>query len=144
MIYQTYDEYRRLYDDLMEQYNELLMERERLFQTTQPKAIDPSREKVNGGSGKGLEEYIVKVEAVDEQIAQVKFNIAERRNLMRLKEDELRRSGNIYDVIYVYRFIDHRRAKWIAGKLHYSRSQIYRVIDSMEKKMRQNATKAVL
>ena len=68
---------------------------------------------------------------------------------LKTKEQVLRSSIDIYDRIYVYKWLEHRRVKNYYRLLNYSKRQIYRFIDEMEikiyakswHKMAQNGTK---
>ena len=139
MLYMEYDEYLAWYKATERQYNEILMEKEALFQTTQAKAITYDKEKVSGTiQNNTLENYIAKKEErkIDERLAEVKSILDDRERLLRSKENELRASNHLHDKVYTMRYIDFLSPYVIAKKLNYSKSEIYRIIDKINKKIR--------
>ena len=57
---------------------------------------------------------------------------------LKLKEDKLKGSIDIYDRIYVYKWIEHRRVKNYYKLLNYSRRQVYNLINEMKEKLYSN------
>lgn len=137
MVYITYEQFLVRYQDTQKLYNEILSEKEALFQQTQPQAIRYDKEKVIGGKAHNLlEEYVERKEEkrIDERLAEVKSLLEDRELLLKLKLDELRGSNYIEDKIYLMRYIERIRVFRIAKILNYSKSQVYRILDQIEKK----------
>ena len=140
MIYLEYDHIRRKYEQQQKVVMNILTEKEELFQKTQPKSTmgEYEREfdkKISvGGTGGAktnqIEDYVIKMEdkRINKRLNEAKKILVEWRSLLDDKEQELRRSKNIDDELYVMRFIDHKRVRDIARKLHYSQQQTYRRI----------------
>lgn len=108
-----YLEYKQAQDDLDTILNEWIM----AFQRTMPKIS--YGDKVQGNPSNKVEEYIIEVE--NKGLRQRK-EIAEqiidgRKKLLDEAEEHLRRSRNIYDLIYTYRWVDGLRPKDIYRKL---------------------------
>ena len=130
-LYAEYEDAKRRYRDAQEQYGAILTEQEKLFEITQPTGIDTEREKVSGGDPKNaFDAYLVLKEqhCIDERLEEVKGLLAERLDLLRRKEEELRASKRIEDRIYVKRFLNGERVSWIAVDVGYSESQVYRIL----------------
>lgn len=137
MVYLEYEKYRIRYLETQRAYDEILSEKEALFQRTQPQAIKYDKEHVDGGETHNLlEEYIEKKEEkrIDERLAEVKSLLEDRERLLRLKLDELRASKYLEDKIYYYRYIERIRAFKIARMINYSESQVYRILQKIERK----------
>lgn len=87
---------------------------------------------VPGGGDKipKAEQYVLEMERrkIRERLAEAKEIRAERFDLLEQKEDEIRRSADLYDRIYVLKWIEHERPEDIADEVHYSRSQVYKII----------------
>lgn len=131
MLYMEYEDYKRQYKETQRQYNDILNEKEKLFQITQPNAVDTEREKVMGGSPKNnFDQYLILKEQqrIDERLAEVKALLIDREQLLKLKREELRQSQEPEDMVYRLRYIDRMRIEKIAKSIHYSEAQIYRIL----------------
>ena len=112
-------------------YNDLLTEKERLFVRTQPNAIRYDKLNVKSSPNSNvLEDYVIEKEKkqLDRRIAEMKVLLDDRRNLMLLKEAELRKSKDMYDRIYTMRYLEDMSVERIAKKVNYSVSQVYRIL----------------
>ena len=131
MLYMEYEDYKRQYKETQRQYNDILNEKEKLFQITQPNAVDTEREKVMGGSPQNnFDQYLILKEQqrIDERLAEVKALLIDREQLLKLKREELRQSQEPEDMVYRLRYIDRMRIEKIAKSIHYSEAQIYRIL----------------
>ena len=131
MLYIEYEDYKRQYKETQRQYNDILNEKEKLFQITQPQAVNTEKEKVMGGSPKNnFDQYLILKEQqrIDERLAEVKALLIDREQLLKLKRDELRQSQEPEDMVYRLRYIDRMRIEKIAKSIHYSEAQIYRIL----------------
>lgn len=145
--YLEYERCRVKYTEVQEVFAKVLMEKERLFTKILPSAIRYDKDKVQSTiDGNPLEDYVISVEdkELDEKIAKYRQILKDWQMLLDIKEAELRRSRAIIDRVYVYRYLDQLGINRIARLMNYSRSQVYRKIQMINKKMRQNATSDVL
>lgn len=139
MIYPEYDLYLWQYRATLRTYNDVLLKKEELFQNTQAKAISYDKDKVSGGvPSNTLETYITKKEElkIDETLEEVKSILDDRESLLKAKEQELRASNHLHDKVYCMRYIDFMSPYKIAEKLNYSKSEIYRILDKINKKIK--------
>ena len=124
-----YFEYLQAQSDLKEVTDEY----ELVFQRTQPKGN--YSERVSGTPKNKTEEYVIEVERrhLKRRIEDAKEIVGLKKYLLDLAEEDLRKSHDIYDLIYTKRWIDHKKPKDIYRELDlmgisYSRSHIYEII----------------
>ena len=55
-------------------------------------------------------------------------------------ESAMRETGDVYDKIYIYRWIEHKSVYKFYRLLGYSKSQVYNYIDEMKKKIYKNVS----
>lgn len=123
-----YIEYRQAQEDLNNILNEWIL----AFQRTIPKITYGDR--VQGNPTNKVEEYVIELE--NKQLRQ-RQQIAEqiisgKAKLLEIAEADLRKSHNIYDLIYTFRWVDQMKPKEIYRRLdlmgmNYSTSQIYEI-----------------
>lgn len=123
-----YLEYKQACDDLQTILDEWTL----AFQRTLPKIS--YGDKVQGNPVNKIEEYIIEVEEKGLQQRKEKAEqiIDGRVKLLNLAEEDLRKSKNIYDLIYTMKWVDGLRPKDVYRKLdlmgmNYSTSQIYEI-----------------
>lgn len=136
MVYKDYEFYLWKYHQTQMIYNDILSEKEELFQKTQIHAITYDKEKVNGGVGNdALEEYMMKVEEkkIDARLFEVRKILDERKRLLDEIETDLRASTHLYDKVYRMRYLDNLSPYVIGKKLNYSKAQIYRILQKMKR-----------
>ena len=136
MVYLQYIEYRAKYAETQKRYDEILCEKEELFQRTQPQAVQFDRERVGGGTASNkFEAYVIAKDEkrIDERLAEVKSLMDDRERLLKLKERELRASGDVRDKVYYMRYLDHVKIWRIAQIVNYSEPQIYRILRQIRK-----------
>lgn len=145
-LYLEYERIKTKYTALQEQFAKILLEKERLYTKTLPSAIRYDKEKVMSTvDGNPLEEFVINVEdkALDEKITRFRELLTDWAVLLETKERELRRSKDIFNKIYVLKYLDNYSVSRIAKILHYDRTQIYRKLKQMWKrcnKMQQEAS----
>ena len=147
MTYLEYERFKVKYNDLQERFALILMEKERLFTKVLPSAIRYDKDRVQSSiDGNPLENYVISLdeENIDEKLTQLRESLKDWEMLLKMKEKELRASHAIPDKIYVYRYIDGYGINKIAKTISYSKSQVYRILNQIDKKMRQNAKIDVL
>lgn len=139
MIYLEYEEYRMKFLSAQRKYDEVLTEKEDLFDRTQPQGVSFDKERVGGTSDhNSFDEYLVAVERkqIDERLAEIKNIMDKRYDLLMDKEDELRASQEIMDRLYVLRFLEHQKMQKIARQINYSESHIYRLMNQLLNEVR--------
>lgn len=124
-----YCEYLQAQRDL----NEVLEEYMIVFQRTQPKGN--YSERISGSPKNKTEEYVIELDRrqLNRRIADAKQIIQAKKDLLEMAEEQLRKSRDIYDLIYTKKFVDRKRPKDIYRELdlmgmNYSRSHIYEII----------------
>ena len=139
MIYLEYESYKRKYLDLQEQFNEFLLEKERILTKTLPKAIRYDKDLTTTGvpDDNPLESYVMELERskVDVHLDHIRKLLEDRKMLLDAKEKELRTSYNQYDRVYTMRYLDGYGIKRICTEMNFSRAQIYRILDEIKKKI---------
>ena len=128
-----YAEYIQAQQDLQAVIDEYVV----VFQKTQPKVS--YGEHTQGNPTNKTEEYVIEVEQrqLRRRMDEAKAVLEAKRELLDLAEAELRKSRNIYDLIYTKKWVDHKRLKDIYRELdlmgmNYSRSHIYVVINRIK------------
>ena len=130
MIYQEYEICKVKYRELQRNFDAVLTEKERLFVKTQPKAITYDKDKVQSGHNSNtLEEYVISCEEkhLDEELNELKRLLEDRGMLLKVKEEELRRSQDKKDRIYVLLYLDCISIRKVAEMLNYSKTQVQRI-----------------
>lgn len=136
LAYMVYEEFKNKYLDTQKQFDEILQEKEFLFAKTQPQSPNWDKIGENGNQiNNKFDDYLVAKESkrVDERLSEIKSILDDRERLLRLKEQELRNSKNHVDKIYKMKYIDKFNMNKIVREAHYSRSQVYRILDDIKK-----------
>ena len=133
----NYKNHREAYIDFLQAkaaYDAICDEYLAAFQKTQPHSPSYLGVQFSGIVNK-TEEYIIEVESKSlksrAEIAEMKLNA--RKYLLDMNESELRKSFDIYDVLYVAKWIDNKSTKAIIQEVNrkgicYSASQIYSIL----------------
>lgn len=140
MIYIEYHEYRKRYYDAQRNYNDILSEKERLFDLTQPKAINYESETGINCDSKPVNQFdrylmLKETKRLDERLFEAKSILEDRERLLEMKKAELMQSNDVIDKIYILKFIDRVKPKHIAVKVGYSEVHVYRIIKSIRKNL---------
>ena len=141
-LFASYEQTKRRYIETQRLLETILNEKEELFTRTQPKAVVYDKEKVTGGKNENaFEDYIIAKERkqIDQRLQEARSLAEDRKNLLALKESDLRGSKDIRDKIYTAKFIDRYRNYKIARMFHYSRSQIDRYLSFIRKVLKEEA-----
>lgn len=139
MIYAIYEEYKNKYYETQKEYDNILTEKEKLFSMTQPSSSKFDKERVSGGvANNTFERYLILKEEkkIDQRLQEVKSILDDRGKLLKLKEEELKASTNIYDKVYRYRHIEKMKVCKIAKLVGYSEAQVYRILDRIQKSLK--------
>lgn len=145
--YLEYEHIKERYNSVQALFAQVLLEKERLLTKTLPNAIRYDGLKVQSSQdGNPLEEYMISVddEGLDIKLNHYRQALTDWRVLLEIKEDELRKSPEKIDRIYVLKCIDGYGINRILRVTNYSRAQLYRFLERIYKtcdKMRQNETK---
>lgn len=135
MIYIEYEEYKNKYYEIQKRFNDVLNEKEVLFNMTQPASMKYDGEPVKGGVHKNVfDEYLMLKEKknIDQRLEEIKAILEDRENLLKLKEAELKNSTHIHDKIYRYRYLDRMKIYKISRLIGYSEPQIYRILKAIK------------
>ena len=114
-----------------------------VFQRTQPKIS--YGEHTQGNPTNKVEEYVIEVEQrqLKRRMAEAQEVLEAKKLLLGIAEEQLRKSKNIYDIIYTKKWVDHKRPKDIYRELdlmgmNYSRSHIYVVINRIKEQIQRD------
>ena len=110
MIYLEYEEQKAKYHEAQRRYDELLSEKSVILVT------------------KG---YHRQLKAINRRIAEIQQLLIERERLMNLKFNDLAKSRDPVDLVYYYRYIERLKVKRISQKVHYSDTQVYRILNTI-------------
>lgn len=140
--YLSYLEAQKKLEDIINEYEAILAkvqpksslaEHEREF--SKETILPPSGNKINKA-----EEYAIAMEQrkIKERLSDAKLILQERFNLLDLKEQEIRKSRDIYNRIYTLKWIDGLKADAIIEETGYSRSQVYNILKHLNKQIERN------
>ncbi len=135
MLYAEYHALKAKYLNAQTQYDAILTEQEELFARTQPTGVKYDKERVTGGNPQNpFDEYITAKERkrIDERLKEVKGILDGRKELLTLKERELRASKEWNDTIYTYYFLDGLTITQLEARIPYSRVQIWRKLNKIK------------
>ena len=130
MVYLEYIAVLDKYLEAQKQYEAILMEKESLFQRTQPKSANMEDDKVTGShEGNTFEDYVIAKEKkqIDQRLDEARDILDDRGRLVNLKLEELRQSNAVEDKIYRFRHIEMMAMWKIARLVNYSEMQVYRI-----------------
>ena len=108
--------------------------RQMYFDRTQPGTPDYAKEFVSGGVPKDvMTEYVMKIEKIDIEIAQLLDEIEMLDKYLKKMEKSLRTMKSPLEKIFVARYIDGLPVNQVAIRCSYSPSHIYRELQLIEK-----------
>lgn len=135
-MYVKYEEYKKKYEKAQDKYNRLLDDYETIFNLTQPKSTDYSKEKTNGGSTENsFDTYLIKDDKwkIKRRLRQAQELLNGRKILLEQKKEELKNSNNVYDKVYYNRTILNKSATQISYLIPCDRKTVYRYMHDIEK-----------
>lgn len=148
-MYLEYHELLKKCKEAERNYNEALEKKSKLILAVLPGTSKPKEIMVSGGHASSdlkLINYTSEIDQVDNLINQSR-NTRDMLNYeLKKKEREMRTIGDVYDKIYVYKWIEKKSVYKFYRLTGYSRPQVYRFISEMKdklyknQKMRQNET----
>lgn len=136
MVYKEFMKIKRQYDSMQSICDSILREKEALFTKTQPNAIRVDKMHVSGGKlENGFDKYMVECEKrqIDQRLNEAISILRARGELLSLKEQELRKSKELDDIIFVMKILDQAKVSTIAMALGYSESQVYRILEKIQR-----------
>lgn len=137
-MYIEYNELLKKYKIAERNYNEALEEKSKLILSVLPKATQAKEIMVSSSHSSSdlkLLDYTSKIDEVDKLINQSR-NTRDMLNYeLKKKLNQMKESGDVYDKIYIYRWIEHKSVYKFYRLLGYSVRQIYRYIDEMKEKL---------
>lgn len=140
-MYIEYNELLKKYKIAERNYNEALEEKSKLILAVLPKATQAKEIMVSGShpsSDLKLLDYTSKIDEVDKLINQSR-NTRDMLNYeLKKKLNQMKDSGDVYDKIYIYRWIEHKSVYKFYRLVGYSRPQVYRFISEMKEKLYKN------
>ena len=139
MLYLEYERAKANFRSAQVMFEEALLEKERLFTITQPKAITYDKDVIQTSPcGDVLDRYVIALEDehIEEKLRPFRELMMNRESLLDVKERELRKSADVFDKMYVYRFLEGMSIRGISKIMNYSRAQTYKKLQSIQKKIK--------
>lgn len=148
MLYLEYAQIKQKCRQAERSMEKILTEKDKLFQKTQPKSTMGEYEREfdkhitvaskGGEKVSAIEEYVIAIEeqGINRRLSEAKKICDEWRGILMIKEHDLRASKNIDDELYCMRFLDHKRVREIARATHYSKSQVYKRLQTISEKIK--------
>ncbi len=136
-MYLEYHELLKKLKNAERNYNEALEKRSQLLLAVMPGAIKPKEVMTisNASPDANLIDYASEIDEVDKLINQSRntrdmLNYELKKKLIKMREE-----GDVYDKIYIYRWIEHKSVYKFYRLVGYSRPQVYRFIQEMKEKL---------
>ena len=139
MLYLEYERAKANFRSAQAMFEDALLEKERLFTITQPKAITYDKDVIQTSPcGDVLDRYVIALEDehIEEKLRPFRELVMNRESLLDVKERELRKSADVFDKMYVYRFLEGMSIRGISKIMNYSRAQTYKKLQSIQKKIK--------
>lgn len=139
-MYLEYHELLKKLKNAERNYNEALEKRSQLLLAVMPGAVKVKEVMtISNTSPDGkLIDYASEIDEVDKLINQSRntrdmLNYELKKKLIKMKEE-----GDVYDKIYIFRWIEHRSVYKFHKLVGYSKSQVYDYISKMKEKLYKN------
>ena len=140
-MYIEYHELLKKCKEAERNYNEALEKKSKLILAVLPGSSKPKEVMVSGGHASldlKLINYTSEIDQVDNLINQSRntrdmLNYELKKKLIKMREE-----GDIYDKIYIYRWIEHKSVYKFHKLVGYSKTQVYDYISEMKKKLYKN------
>lgn len=140
-MYIEYHELLKKCKEAEKNYNEALEKKSKLILAVLPGSSKPKEVMVSGGHASSdlkLINYTSEIDRVDNLINQSRntrdmLNYELKKKLIKMREE-----GDIYDKIYIYRWIEHKSVYKFHKLVGYSKTQVYDYISEMKKKLYKN------
>lgn len=136
LIYIQHKRVKDKYLRALNYYNELLDKKEILFIKSQNLKTNYNSDNNKKTNKDSIEEnYVESIEKLDKSILIAKDIYESRKALLHVKEEEVKKSQNWYDIFYVAYYIENKSIKTIARTMPYSRRQLYNIKKEIDKKI---------
>lgn len=139
-MYLEYNELLKQFKKAERNYNEALEKRSELILSVMPGAVKAKEVMTTGNASPDakLINYASEIDEVDKLINQSRnardmLNYELKKKLIKMREE-----GDVYDKIYIYRWIEHKSVYKFHRLVGYSVRQIYNYIDEMKKNLYKN------
>ena len=140
-MYIEYHELLKKCKEAERNYNEALEKKSKLILAVLPGSSKPKEVMVSGGHASldlKLINYTSEIDQVDNLINQSRntrdmLNYELKKKLIKMREE-----GDVYDKIYIYRWIEHKSVYKFHKLVGYSKTQVYDYISEMKKKLYKN------
>lgn len=139
-MYIEYNELLKQFKRAEKNYNEALEKKSKLILSVMPGAVKPKEVMIttNTSPDTNLINYTSEIDEVDKLINQSRntrdmLNYELKKKLIKMKEE-----GDVYDKIYIYRWIEHKSVYKFYRLVGYSRPQVYRFISEMKENLYKN------
>lgn len=139
-MYLEYHELLKKFKKAEKNYNEALEKKSELILSVMPGAVKPKEviTTSNTSPDTNLIDYTSEIDEVDRLINQSRntrdmLNYELKKKLIKMREE-----GDVYDKIYIYRWIEHRSVYKFYRLVGYSVRQIYNYIEEMKKNLYKN------
>lgn len=139
-MYLEYHELLKKFKKAEKNYNEALEKKSELILSVMPGAVKPKEviTTSNTSPDANLIDYTSEIDEVDRLINQSRntrdmLNYELKKKLIKMKEE-----GDVYDKIYIYRWIEHRSVYKFYRLVGYSVRQTYNYIEEMKEKLYKN------
>lgn len=139
-MYIEYNELLKQFKKAEKDYTDALEKKSKLILAVMPGAIKPKEIMVTGNTSSDtkLINYASEIDEVDKLINQSR-NVRDALDYeLKKKLIKMKGEGDIYDKIYIYRWIEHRSVYKFYKLVGYSVRQIYNYIDEMKKMLYKN------
>lgn len=136
-MYLEYNELLKQFKKAERNYNEALEKRSELILSVMPGAIKAKEIMTTSNTSPDakLINYTSEIDEVDKLINQSR-NVRDMLNYeLKKKLIKMREEGDVYDKIYIYRWIEHKSVYKFYRLVGYSRPQVYRFISEMKEKL---------
>lgn len=134
-MYIEYHELLKKYKNAEKNFNETLEKGNKLLLAVLPGATQAKEVIVsnsNSSSDSKLIDYASKIDEIRELINQSK-NTRDMLNYeLKKKLKQMKESGDVYDKIYIYRWIEHKSVYKFSKLIGYTSRQVYRFISKMK------------
>ena len=138
MLYLNYIQLSSRHRHFQAVYEGLCDERERLLSAAMPHGTRLDGCKVSGsGFSRMIEDSVIRVELshIDRQIQEARSILDDWEFVKACALDDLRNSDDLHDKVFCYRYVDRRKAEWISSMIGLSESQVYRIIQKIQKNL---------
>ena len=138
MIYEEYHELLKKYKIAESSYFKALDKKSKLLYSIEPHSSQAKELIVDysfDNPDTAIIDYTAEIDEINDLINTTRNNKDVLAYELRKKEKELRYSHDIYDRIYVYKWLERKRVREYYKLLAYSRRQIYRFIDEIKENL---------